>query len=426
MAGWKFYIETYGCRVNQYESEKLRKAWLERGGKEAQDPAAADYILINSCAITGRAERNARNAVARLKRLNPRAQLILTGCAAQFYADFRPRRNSHFVLPDHCEPQQRKASLLTFPESENTRKESVASKRSRPILKIQDGCSQCCAFCIVPQTRGAPTSRPREEILAEAREYANSGYGELVLSGINLRQYADRGDFWDLLQWLDRELSGEFSGRLRLRISSLDPAMLDFRAIEILADTKLVTPHLHLSMQHASSSILKAMRRSHYQIQTVRKMLEELGQVWPVFGLGADFLVGFPGETDSDLIILEQFIEQAPFSYAHVFPYSRRQGTVAARLPEQAPKSEKDKRAKRIRELIAKKNSSFLADQLQIGEMRVILDAPQEKGMRRGVNEFYVPCRYAGDSIQYAVGILKARPTGVGDHFLEVEIIGSC
>lgn len=419
MAAWKFHIETYGCRVNQYESEMLANAWKAQGGIETDDPNQADYILINSCAITGRAERNARNAVFRLRRRQPDAKIILTGCAAQFYASFKPRRNANWALPDVVTPQSEKSSLLRLPEcgSSNLATFLASCRRSRPILKVQDGCSQGCSYCIVPQTRGRPRSRSEAEILEEARALAKGGYGEIVLSGINLRQYHHDGDFWDLLGRLDRSLFAEFGSKIRLRISSLDPGMLTDRALEIIAGCRALAPHLHLSIQHPSAGILTAMRRTHYNPDAVASWLGNLAQIWPVMGLGADFLVGFPGESEADLQILEEFICSLPFSYAHVFPFSRRPGTVAADLPGQIIKAEKDRRAQRIRELIAVKRSQFLECQLDLGAMVVVADSVQAEKPGRGVNQYYAPCRFASSVTGDRRRLLKVRP---------LRVIGDC
>lgn len=424
MANWKFYIATFGCKVNQYESQLLRETWLDKGGEETPAPENADYILINSCAITARAERNARNAVFRLRRLAPYAKIILAGCAAQFYGDFRPRKNANFAAPDVCLPQKDKYLLLAGPEpgqNPDFRSGIKSYSRARPVIKIQDGCSANCSYCIVPQTRGGSKSRSRNEILAECVALARAGYGELVLSGVNLRCYRDHGDFWDLLAWLDGTLAQEFPGQLRLRISSLDPATLDSRAIEVLAAARLVCPHLHLSMQHASPKILEAMRRDSHTPAKISGFCEELARIWPVFGLGADIISGFPGETIADLELLLNFIEKTPLTYAHVFPYSRRQGTAAARAPGQIAKNEKEKRAWQIRALIAKKQKQFWSE--QPAAMLVAADAPGENGEGRGVNEYYVPClfNWPENSADYHK-LLAAKFAGTDEDGIRVKI----
>ncbi len=424
MDNWKFYIETFGCKVNQYESQAIRESWQRAGGQETDDPGQADFILVNSCAITARAERNARNAVFRLKKNS--APIILTGCAAQFYDAFTPRKNANFAMPDFCVPQAAKTQLLAGPQALVTDAGSGGyefainfSQRSRPIIKIQDGCSQNCAYCIVPQTRGKPRGRDAAAILAECRRLAALGYGELMLSGVNLAQYP--GGFWQLLAWLDKELASDYAGKLRLRISSVDPSMLNEKGLACLASCRLVCPHLHLSLQHASENVLLRMGRRHYSRAAIRKAITGLGRHWPAFGLGADILVGFPGENKADLQILLDFIEEIPLTYAHVFPYSRRQGTPAKEYPGQIPKSEKENRARLVRDAVHNKGLAFLQKQLAMPQMRIAPEALRD-GQNRGVNEFYTVCLLAGP-MPASRGLIDVKPVKLADNGLLVECV---
>lgn len=416
MPNFYFHIVTFGCKVNQYESHAIREAWQKRGGQETAYPDLADYILVNSCAITGRAERNARNAIQRLRRSAPNAQIILSGCAAQFYADFQPRKNAPWAMPDQIFNQNEKTRLLAGPGTVSpaqTRFAISSYLRGRPVIKIQDGCSHACSYCIVPQTRGRPVSRLPQDILAEAIELGASGYGELVLSGINLRQYSHGGGFWKLLVWLDRELESRFGRSLRLRISSLDPAMLDKEGIASLASCNLVCPHLHLSLQHASPAILRAMNRSHYSADGILDAITAIG--WPVMGLGADILVGFPGETPEDLDLLISSIKNLPLTYAHVFPYSRRQGTPAASMSGQIAHSEKEIRARAVRDVVEEKRRQFLLLQLGQENMTLAPDAISgDKNTVKGVNEFYVSCSMQGPMHKgFHKGLLEVRPVQI-------------
>lgn len=429
MTEWKFYIATFGCKVNQYESQALREAWERLGGVETDRPEDANYLLINSCAITARAERNARNAVFKLKQLAPGAKIILSGCAAQFYGNFKARKNANWAMPDRCIPQLRKQELLAGPEPGLATAERLiaisAYRRSRPVIKIQDGCSQNCSYCIVPQTRGRPRSRPRAQILAECRALAEKGHSELVLSGVNLRQYYAEGDFWDLLAWLDRELAPEFNGKMRLRISSIDPAMLNSRSLEILASCSLCCPQLHLSLQHASPQILQAMRRGHYTPEFLLASCKSLAQIWPIFGLGADIITGFPGESEADLKMLLDFISCLPLTYAHVFPYSRRQGSGAAAMAGQIPRSLKEERAWRVREIVTNKKKNFLRAQQKLNIMCIAPDAPGgESG--KGVNEYYVPCIFEWPrEIDNSRKLLMGVPDGIFGEGIKVRIMDS-
>lgn len=454
MHTWKFHLLTFGCKVNQYESQSLREAWQRHGGEECDDPASADIVCVNSCAITAKGERDARAALLRLRRTAPQARLILTGCAAQLPGVLAPvrRRGAQQPLPtaDLIIPQADKARLLhdilPYPaaDSPSMPKSTEADmaltfppfavdgfRRARPVLKVQDGCVHRCTYCIVPLTRGSCRSRDPQAVLAEARRLLRAGHAEIMLSGINLRQYGrDRpefGDFWTLLTRLDRELAPEFSGRARLRISSLEPGQLDARGVDSLLSCRLVCPHLHISLQHASPQILRRMGRGHYRAKTLQEAVQTLSTQWPVMGLGADIILGFPGETETDVDCLLDFVADTPFSYAHVFPYSARPGTAAASFAGQLPPQEKQERARRVREAVARRQEAFRRVQLTLPSMLMAADVTNEKKRRkgaemRGINEFYVPCRFAAAVPDLPLsGLVPVRPTGLDAAGLLVE-----
>lgn len=430
MNNWTFYLETFGCKVNQHESQILREAWQKLGGRECFNPEHADYICINSCAITGKAERDARNAVYRFKKTSPRARIILTGCAAQFFENFVPRKNANYAKPDVCVEQKFKNSLLAGPWANSAHVEKAnapgACTRARPVIKIQDGCTQKCAYCIVPSTRPVPESASPQDVLSQCRGLLASGFGELMLSGINLRLYGrdkpEYGDFWDLLRYLARELEPEFGKTARLRISSLEPALLNEKALEALASSQMICPHLHLSLQHASTEVLRRMGRGHYTAETVLDFLANIGKFWPVAGIGADIIAGFPGETEEDLATLLDFVKESPLSYAHVFPYSRRQNTPAQSFPGQIPLKIKNERAALIRTEVAKKKQAFWQKLLTVDYMHVAPELERDcrpDCLRRGVNEYYAPCFLAvGNAGQ---GLVKAMPVEVLENGILVK-----
>lgn len=457
MPGWKFFFVTFGCKVNQYETQALREAWTAQGGEECAAPAQADAICINSCAITAKGERDARNAVFRLRREAPEARLILTGCSARLFAAYTPRPGAVWAEPDLLMPQEEKSRLLAGPwaDMDGTPPDAASSqrtfppfrisgfKRARPVLKVQDGCAHRCTYCIVPQTRGRPRSRPVRDIVDEARRLLTAGHTELMVSGVNLAQYgrdADTGDFWSLLRTLDAALAPDFAGRARLRVSSLEPGQLDQRGIETLSACRMLCPHLHISLQHGSRAVLRRMGRGHYTPAMLERALAQLARDWPVMGLGTDIIAGFPGETEEDLHLLLELVERLPLSYAHVFPYSRRPGTAAARFAGQVPHALKLERAARLREAVAQKKRLFLQAQCALPRMLVaadrphIADAPGDVGCPagggqavRGVNEFYAACRVrpaagmTGDALCRRTGLLAVRPVACDDRELTVE-----
>lgn len=442
MPSWTFHILTFGCKVNQYESQAIREAWRAQGGGETPKPEAADVVLINSCAVTSRGERDARNAVYRVRRAAPRARLILAGCAARLFAAFRPRPGAVWAIPDLCLGNELKPRLLAGPWDvlEDGAEAPVwppyrisAFRRARAVLKVQDGCVHRCTYCIVPQTRGAPRSRSPEETLVEARALLAAGHAELMISGINLGQYGrDRpeyGDFWQLLRFLDAGLAPDFAGRARLRVSSLEPSQLDARGLETLASCHMVCPHLHISLQHASPAVLRRMGRGHYSAADLENALGRMAAFWPRTGLGADLLVGFPGETEEDFRILLETLERLPLSYAHVFPYSRRPGTAAADFAGQLPLALRQERAARARAVVERRRQRFWEGQLRLSRMLVAPDAAEGGGgiFPKGVNEYYVPCFFAAPPPEHGAGprgLVAARPVGVEARGLLVEPLG--
>lgn len=425
MKAWKYHIDTFGCKTNQYESQAIREAWNRLGGTECQDSSLAEVVCINSCAVTARAERDARNAVFRHRRNAPLARIILTGCAARLFAEFRPRKGAFWAQPDLLVPQGQKASLLAGPHpgDAGVGHDAIFSgistfRRARAVVKVQDGCSQACAYCIVPSSRGAPRSRAPDEVLAEADRLASAGFPEIVISGINLRQYgAERpeyGDFWNLMSFVDNNLMLNHGHRVRLRISSLDPAQLDDRGVDILTGMKLVCPHIHLSLQHASQGVLERMGRRHYDPAATAAAVRKLAKVWPVMGLGADLLVGFPDEKEDDFGLLLEYVQAIPLTYAHVFPFSPRPGTVAARLSGQLARKVRQQRAQRLRQAVAAKKRAFLASIPAGLPMQIVADSTSREGtLASGVNQWYTRCYFPWPGDIPPSGFVNAVSAGV-------------
>lgn len=422
-----FQLRTLGCKINQYESQALREAWLEAGLDEVQAPEAASLVVFNSCAVTSKAVQDLRTQVRQTHRANPEAAIVITGCAAQVFApELHTLPGVRTVIP-----QASKAGLLTNPTGDFTAtathtriypdlhisgNRNTCSTRSRAICKVQDGCSQGCSYCIVPLTRGPAVSREPRDVLDELQRLLAAGYREISLGGINLNQYG-RGrstDFWDLLAMVDTELSPEWHGRARLRISSLDPAQLNAKGLETLAASRMVAPHLHVSLQSLTPDVLVAMGRRATDPEAVFSFLEQLGPVWPRFALGADLLAGFPGETDEHAA---QTLEQArrlPLSYAHVFPYSRRPGTRAAKLPNQVHGPVATARAAALRELANGKAAAFVHGVvLDAPWLDVVVERVDDDGTWRGTCQYYLTCQ--GQELPQGVrerGLVRVRPLG--------------
>ncbi len=435
----KFHVSTLGCKINQYESEALAEAWRASGLLEVAAPEDAQVLLVNSCAVTSRAVSDLRALVRRLRKANPGARLVVTGCAAQVLG----AELAAMPEVDEVVPQDRKADLLSgpfgpfglsgpfgsfkgvAPGSEGGARlfppfAIGAFNRARAVVKVQDGCSHGCTYCIVPLTRGPSVSREPGQVLAEMRRLLDAGHRELVVSGVNLRQYgrdlaqpANHGkplDFWDLLALVERELAPQWAGRARLRLSSVEPGQLDAKALDVLGASRLVAPHLHLSLQSGDAEVLRRMGRGHYRPEQVLEFLAGLRQAWPRLGLGADLLTGFPGETGAQFENTYAFCRELPLTYAHVFPYSPRPGTPAAHWPDGLPKAELTARAARLRSLAESRKRRFLKTLVTLPQLTVLLERTPGKG--HGVCEFYAPCLVRGEGVRPG-SLVSMRPEGV-------------
>ncbi len=301
----------------------------------------------------------------------------------------------------------------------------AAFHRARAVVKVQDGCSHRCTYCIVPLTRGRSVSRDPAEVLAEVRRLLAAGYRELVLSGVNLRQYGldlpAPIDFWDLLARIEREFAPEWAGRARLRLSSVEPGQLDAKAEDVLGGSRLVAPHLHLSLQSGDEGVLRRMGRGHYRPGQVLDFLRGLRRSWPRLGLGADLLTGFPGETAEEFETTCAFCRELPLTYAHVFPFSPRPGTPAAALPDPLPKAERTARAARLRGIAEDKKRAFLNELSALPRLIVLAEGGRDG---HGVCEFYAPCVVRGDDVR-AGTLVPMRPLGVEDGRVVGEALAS-
>ena len=427
MSSNKAYIFTLGCKVNQYESRSLAEAWLAKGYELVKSPANAGVILVNSCAVTENALSDLRKEVRKLNRTSPNARIIITGCAAQVFGQ------DLAGLPGVAKvvPQDRKAGLHAGPGADPELNKgwpdySVSGyDRARPVVKIQDGCSHGCTYCIVPITRGRSISRPGPDILDEIKRLLDAGFREMVLSGINLRHYgrdlAEKENFWSLLAYLERELSGQWSGLARFRLSSLEPGQMDSQALDVLSASRMICPHLHISLQSGDKAVLKRMGRGHYDPETVFGFLEDLSKVWPVLGLGADIIAGFPGETDQEFQATYDYCQKLALTYAHIFPYSPRPGTRAANMGNMLAPEVKKHRAQLLRILVADKKKSFMS---MVSGLPLLNVAVKGLNPATGVCEFYLPCVFKGEvQPETTRGIYPAVPVGISGKNLVVEMV---
>ncbi|MDR0356116.1 MAG: MiaB/RimO family radical SAM methylthiotransferase [Deltaproteobacteria bacterium] len=393
----KASVVTMGCKVNQYESTAMLEM-LKGVGYELTPPENADLVVLNTCAVTGRAESEALSLLRRLRRQNPNAKLVGVGCLAQL----RPERLEG--LADLILGQEQKSSLIKWldlpPGASLVSKKSASVPdmgdphpwRTRALHKIQDGCDSFCAYCAVPYARGPARSFGAGRVLSGLKNYLAMGLREVVLTGIHLGQWGkdlDHGaDISTLLAEIDRFFS-ESGQSLRIRLSSLEPLEAPL-VREALLNYPWLAPHLHAPLQSGSDRVLKMMGRP-YDIETATNILLDLKKDLPDLNLGTDLLIGFPGETDDDFEETFDLAERLPFGYLHVFPFSARPGTRAATLPGQISPGQIRSRVARLKKLDKAKRSAFLESQLGKERSAIVENSLHRSGRRKILTDNYIP-----------------------------------
>ena len=349
-----FSIQTFGCRVNQAEAFWWTDALQKKGLKFEKDFLQSDLVVINSCTLTSRADSDTRRFIKRISRLNPTAKLIVTGCYAERTPEELKRMSQVWQVFSNSDKEALTGEILSL-AGPKTMKAAVAF-RSRALVKVQDGCDFRCTFCIIPSVRGQSVSTGKKEILSRVIELADQGFKEIVLTGIHLSSYGldlePRSSLLELLKEItDRE---ELS---KIRLSSLDPRLLNPSLIEFITTNEKICPHFHLSLQSGADGILRRMGRK-ISTEDYRGILSLLREKSPCASLGADIIVGFPEESAEEFEQTTHFLEQSPLTYFHVFSYSPRPGTAAASLPQVNSKVKKE-RATLLRSMSREKNIGF-------------------------------------------------------------------
>ena len=365
---------TLGCRLNQVDSQQIQAALEARGFSTVPFGAAADVVVVNTCTVTARAEVSDRQAIRRARRANPDACLVVTGCWAQTSAAEVARQAGVDLVVGNADKARLPALLdevLRAPRGparvevgdlRGARVDTVevparVPGRSRAFVKVQDGCQHRCAFCIVPRARGASRSLEPARVLDQARRLVADGHPEITLTGVDLGHYGADLVPRTSLAVLLRALA-EIPGLRWLRLSSLLPAYFSEELLDVLTSAPAIAPHFHVPLQSGSDRVLRSMRRP-YRVAMYRALVERLAAAFPVLGLGADVIAGFPGETHDDAAATEALIEALPFTYVHVFPYSDRIGTEAAARPGHVDRATIARRAARLRVLGAAKAAAF-------------------------------------------------------------------
>jgi threonylcarbamoyladenosine tRNA methylthiotransferase MtaB len=415
----KVYLQTFGCRANQYDTEAVRQLVLAAGEELVESPAEADVAVFNSCAVTAEAEADLRKHVRRAARENPALRSVVMGCAAALDGT-RGRPAGIRALPtvSHVVGGADLPAVADALELPSLPAAVVAAQAgTRALLRIQDGCDEHCTFCATTLARGANRSRPADALVREAAAIADR-HPEIVLTGIHIGSYGiDNGSsLGALVERLVREVP-----RVRFRLSSLEATEVDDRLLELFGEPERLAPHLHAPLQSASDVLLKRMGRHWYTRETYAGAVERIVAGRPVFGLGADVIAGFPGETEADHRLTMELVESLPFTYLHVFPFSLRPGTSAERLPGRVDGPTIDRRARELRALGAA--SAERHARARVGGEADIVVVGYDDGRREGVTEDYLTVRFADRSIPRGVR-LRARLDGDPPQLLATPLAG--
>ncbi|MDR3527214.1 MAG: tRNA (N(6)-L-threonylcarbamoyladenosine(37)-C(2))-methylthiotransferase MtaB [Rhizomicrobium sp.] len=411
-------IVTFGCRLNAYESEAIR----------ARTEGLENTVVINTCAVTAEAVRQSRQQIRKLRRERPGARIIVTGCAAQTEPDTYAKMPEVDVVLGNGEKFD--AQNYAFGINERVRVNDIMSLtetaaqfvecfegRSRAFLQVQNGCDHRCTFCIIPFGRGNSRSVGMGEVVEEARRLAANGYGEIVLTGVDLTSYGGDLPGTPSLGALVRKILKLVPELKRLRLSSLDSIEADDALMAAIAEEERLMPHFHLSAQSGDDMILKRMKRRHARADTIA-FCDEVRRLRPEAVFGADLIAGFPTETEEMFDNTLRLVDEAGLSLLHVFPFSARKGTPAARMP-QVDKAVARERAARLRAKGNEKQSQLYSTMVGREELLLVEKPAQDGAPGLGRTPAFIPVAFTGGTGDF----LRVRITGFTPAHLTGEIL---
>jgi threonylcarbamoyladenosine tRNA methylthiotransferase MtaB len=412
-------FHTLGCKVNHYETEAIWQLFKQEGYERVDFEARSDVYIINTCTVTNTGDKKSRQVIRRAIRKNPDAVICVTGC----YAQTSPAEIMAIPGVDIVVGTQDRVKMLEYIDQYRKERQPINAvgnimksrvyeeldvpaftDRTRASLKIQEGCNNFCTFCIIPWARGLMRSRDPQEVIRQAQQLVDAGYKEIVLTGIHTGGYgADLKDY--NLAMLLSELEKNVKGLKRLRISSIEASQITDEVIEVIRRSNVVVRHLHIPLQSGSDTVLKRMRRK-YTMASFAERLRKLKEIMPDLAVTSDVIVGFPGETEEEFMETYNFIKEHQFSELHVFPYSKRTGTPAARMEDQIDEAVKNERVHRLISLsdqLAKEYASRFEGQ--------VLEVIPEEKHREEVEEGL----YVGYTDNYLKVVLPATEEMIGE-----------
>jgi threonylcarbamoyladenosine tRNA methylthiotransferase MtaB len=407
----KFAITTLGCKVNQFESDAIAQRLKDQGYLSAGADDPADLCIINTCTVTQKASMQSRQAVRQFIRSNPQAQIVVTGCYAQTEPDELKKIDGvHHIIghgDKHNIPDIVLSSKNDFPSPSLIRRNilherqfkqisvTVFGNRTRPFLKIQDGCDTFCTYCIVPYARGRSRSMPFDNVLKSIHCLKQAGFHEVVLTGVHLGAYgldlSPQTSLTALLNHIRESIAMD-----RVRLSSIEPHELTQDIIKLVNKTNIFCPHFHIPLQSGDDGILERMHRP-YTSSLFRNLIVKIKDQAPDAAIGADILIGFPGETEKAFENTYSLIETLPVTYLHVFPFSSRPGTPASKYPQKVPQKTIKARCEKVRLLGNEKKRIFY--ETFVGKtVEILIEGKRDNttGLLKGITSNYIPVHVAG------------------------------
>lgn len=431
-------FHTLGCKVNHYETEAIWQFFKDHDYERVDFNQHSDVYVINTCTVTNTGDRKSRQVIRRAVRKNPEAVICVTGC----YAQTSPDEIMEIPGVDIVVGTQERRKMLEYIEQYKKDREPINgvknimktrvfeemdvpqfTDRTRASLKIQEGCNNFCTFCIIPWARGLMRSRPPEDVVKQAQQLVDAGYKEIVLTGIHTGGYGEDLKDYNLAQLL-RDLESQVHGLKRIRISSIEASQITDEVIEVLDQSEKVVRHLHIPLQSGSDTVLKRMRRK-YTMEFYMSRVKKVKQALPGLAITSDVIVGFPGETEEEFMETYRSIQEIGFSELHVFPYSQRTGTPAARMKDQIDDETKHERVRKLIELSnqqAKEYASRYEDEV----LEVIPEERYKKDPNSGLYEGYTDnyLKVVFPATEDMVGkIVRVKITKAGYPYNEAEFV---
>jgi len=401
----KFYIQTLGCKVNQYESDGIASDLEKTGWVKGQKSEESDIFIVNTCAVTSKASMQSRQAVRKIIREHPKSKVIVTGCHAQTNPDEIKKIDhtnqivSHkdkTKIADYIELICDNKHSLGFKETDYSStnrfigfNHAVKGSMTRAYLKIQDGCDAFCTYCIVPYARGSSVSMPQKEILEHLKELNNSGYKEVIITGIHTGMYGldfkKKSTLFQLLEKINKEKPVH-----RIRLSSIEPGEINEGIINLATNGNILCDHFHIPLQSGDDDILQKMKRP-YDASLFEDIIHKIHKKIPSAGIGVDTLIGFPGETQKQFENTYKLIERLPVSYLHVFPFSPRRGTPAFHYDNKVDPETIKQRCSKMRELGKRKKIEFIKANINKKlEGLVLNQTDRTTGMLKAITSNYL------------------------------------